>query len=146
MKKKEMKMPKRNCASVGLLAALALLGLMGCNASPKASEGGGSETIADAQEKVEAPSFENAKDVFMAAPKIETDGEGLIALGQCPQTDKHLKVVLADDNTKAEIYYDGKYYDKISRPFYFKLPVERGSHTLEVHSGLEECSIKYLVK
>lgn len=45
-----------------------------------------------------------------------------------------------------EIYYDGKYYDKISRPFYFKLPVERGSHTLEVHSGLEECSIKFLVK
>lgn len=108
MKKKEMKMPKRNRASVGLLAALALLCLMGCNASPKASEVGGSETIADAQEEVAAPSVEDVKDVFMAAPKIETDGEGLIALGQCPQTDKHLKVVLADDNTKAEIYYDGK--------------------------------------
>ena len=66
MKMKEMKMAKRNRASVGLLAALALLCLMGCNASPKASEGGGSETIADAHEVVAAPSVEDAKDAFMA--------------------------------------------------------------------------------
>lgn len=108
MKKKEKKKLKRKGVSFYLLSAFALLCLMGCNASPKGSEGG--ETAAAPQgEAVETSSgSEEKKDVFMAAPLIETDGEGLIALGQCPQSDKHLKVELKDDNTVAEISYDGR--------------------------------------
>lgn len=46
-------------------------------------------------------------DIYMKAPHIETDGEGLIVLEQCPTKDAHLTVKLSEDNTKAEIFYDG---------------------------------------
>ena len=104
MKMKDKTQMKRKCASTNLLAACALLFLMGCNSfSPKQApspveegEGEATETVAEEEE------------AYMAAPKIETDGEGLIVLGQCPQTDKHLTVTLSEDNAKAEISYDGE--------------------------------------
>ncbi|MBR5655078.1 MAG: hypothetical protein IKW98_00115 [Prevotella sp.] len=109
MKKNKMESWKWKGASVHLLAVFVLLFLMGCNSSPNPSKG--TEAASDSTAKVvetDEVSGTNEEEAYMAAPKIETDGQGLITLGQCPMTDKHLEVKLSEDNDKADIYYDGK--------------------------------------
>ena len=109
MKKNKMETWKRKGASIHLLAAMVLLFLMGCYSSPNSSKG--TEAAADSTAKVvetDEASGTNEKEAYMAAPKIETDGEGLITLGQFPMTNKHLEVKLSEDHEKADIYYDGK--------------------------------------
>lgn len=44
----------------------------------------------------------------MSAPRVTADESGLIALGQCPETDPHLTVTVSDDYTSVTICYDGK--------------------------------------
>ena len=108
MKKRNYCKKTHVCASVGLLA-LSTLMLMSCQSSPQQAKENATEASAsEKQEVTENVAEESAASMYMMAPEIETDGAGLITLAQCPQTDEHLKVVLKDDNAKAEIYYDGE--------------------------------------
>ena len=45
-----------------------------------------------------------------------------------------------------QIFYDDDFYDEVSRPFTFQLPVERGEHTCRVVCEDESCEINFLVK
>ena len=45
-----------------------------------------------------------------------------------------------------QIFYDYVFYDEVSRPFTFQLPVERGEHTCRVVCGDESCRISFVVK
>ena len=45
-----------------------------------------------------------------------------------------------------QIFYDDDFYDEVSRPFTFQLPVERGEHSCRVVCGDESCEITFLVK
>ena len=45
-----------------------------------------------------------------------------------------------------QIFYDDDFYDEVSRPFTFQLPVERGEHSCRVVCGDESCEINFLVK
>ena len=49
----------------------------------------------------------------------------------------------AQDTLK--VYYDDTFYDEVSRPFTFQLPVERGEHTCRVVCGSEEAFITFRV-
>lgn len=44
----------------------------------------------------------------MTAPQVEADENGLVWLGDCPETDPHLAVKVSDDFTTATISYDGQ--------------------------------------
>ena len=44
------------------------------------------------------------------------------------------------------IYYDGKFYKTIERPFVFSLPVEKGFHELEINCGAQRESLSFLVR
>ena len=45
-----------------------------------------------------------------------------------------------------QIFYDDIFYNEVSRPFTFQLPVERGEHFCRVVCGDESCSINFVVK
>lgn len=47
---------------------------------------------------------------------------------------------------EAVIYYDGKLYKSLARPFKFVLPVETGNHTCKIVCGTEEQEFSFLVK
>lgn len=50
----------------------------------------------------------------------------------------------SDDSIK--VFYDDNFYEEVSRPFVFKLPVEIGTHTCRVVCGYEEDSFNFEVK
>ncbi len=45
-----------------------------------------------------------------------------------------------------QVYYDDIFYDEISRPFTFQLPVEKGQHTCTVVCGDETDRIEFIIK
>lgn len=47
---------------------------------------------------------------------------------------------------KATVEYDGKFYAEIQQPFYFKLPVEPGTHSCKVYCGNQVEQINFVVK
>lgn len=47
---------------------------------------------------------------------------------------------------KATVEYDGEFYAEINQPFYFKLPVEPGTHNCKVYCGNQVEEINFVVK
>ena len=55
------------------------------------------------------------------------------------------EVTGGNENT-LEIFYDGKKYATINRPFIFQLPVDRGDHSCRIQCGGEELTINFSVR
>ena len=45
-----------------------------------------------------------------------------------------------------KVYYDGRLFQNVDRPFIFQLPVERGEHICTVVCGEEESTIRFVIK
>lgn len=54
--------------------------------------------------------------------------------------------VIGGSEESIYIEFDGKFMDQIQRPFYFRLPVERGNHKCRVFCGNETAEINFVVK
>jgi len=54
--------------------------------------------------------------------------------------------VFGGSEDSLQVYYDGEFFEELSRPFCFTLPVERGSHKCKVICGYEADEINFTVK
>lgn len=91
------------------LAILCLSQMMSCEQKKTQNDGQESNTDSTATVQTADNEATTTPEVpYMAAPKIEVNANGLITLTDCPQTDERLKVTVAENNEKADVYYDGE--------------------------------------
>ncbi|MBP5568006.1 MAG: transglycosylase domain-containing protein [Treponema sp.] len=54
--------------------------------------------------------------------------------------------IIGGQNDEAKVYLDGNFYKTLSRPFFFYLPLEKGSHSVKVICGNQNAELSFQVK